>query len=327
MEVKILDKSQENIWDDFVKNHPLASIHQCSRWGHFQESIPSRGKYWIVAIFDGEKIIGGSMIIRHRIGKKHCWLYSARGPLLDYKNAQKQMDALLVILKKIAKEQKAIFYRIDPPITEKYKFKGFSETSHGFQPDNTLILDLTQTQEQLLSEMKPKGRYNIKLAEKKGVTVEKSKDIASFYKILIETTTRDGFSPHNQKYYENMLNNLPENAILYIAKHNNEPVAGLINTNFTDTATYYFGASSNEKRDLMAPYLLQWTAITEAKDNGLKYYDFLGISPENAENHPWKGVSEFKLKFGGTRQSYQKAKEYSFSTILHILYKIYKRFR
>lgn len=327
MEVKILDKSQEGKWDEFVKNHPLASVHQSSQWGHFQASIPSRGKYWIVAIFEGEKMVGGSMIIRHKIGKNRCWLYSARGPLLEYMDAEKYMDEFMKELKKIGKREKAIFYRIDPPLSHPYELKGFKTTSHGFQPDETLILDLTKSKEQLLKEMKPKGRYNIRLAEKKGVKVSKSTDIEAFYKILLETTNRDGFSPHNQNYYKNMLKYLPKTAVLYIAEHEGRPVAGVLNTNYSNCATYYFGASSDENRSLMAPYLLQWIAITEAKEQGLKTYDFLGISPENAKNHPWKGVSQFKLKFGGTRKTYQKAKEYSLSPLLHFLYKLYKRLR
>ncbi|MFA6992769.1 MAG: peptidoglycan bridge formation glycyltransferase FemA/FemB family protein [Candidatus Gracilibacteria bacterium] len=342
MEAKILTKSEEKKWDDFVYTHPLATIHQTSAWGHFQEKIAARGKYWIVVLENNGKIIGGSMVIRHVMAKGYSWLYCARGPLLDYhsKNLQEQIDEIIKILSPIAKSEKAIFIRIDPPLEKSntknkgyLNLKSFKISNHGFQPEHTLILDITKSEDEILAQMKPKGRYNIGLAKKKGVTIHKSKDTDAFHKILNETTTRDNFHGHNKDFYENMINTLNGDgrstplAELYLAKFEGKSIAGIITTFYKNTAVYYYGASSNEHRETMAPYLLQWIAIKDAKEKGLKSYDFLGIAPEGAANHPWAGVTEFKLKFGGARIDYQPAQEYSFKKLHHLAYRALKKLR
>lgn len=322
MKARILEKSEEPKWDKFIETHSLSTIHQTSAWGHFQEKIPGRDKYWIIVLEENDKIIGGTMLIRHALPKGYCWLYAARGPLIK----EDQMEELLKTIKPIAKKEKAIFLRVDPPTEKPIKFKGFKETHSGFQPEHTLIIDLTKSEEEILKQMKPKGRYNIRLAEKKGVKIHKSNDIDSFYSLLEQTTHRDKFSGHDKNFYQKMLDKLPNSAILYTATYNEKPIAGIIVTSFKDTATYYYGASGNEYRNVMAPYLLQWHAIKEAKDRKLKYYDFFGIAPENTASHPWAGVTEFKKKFGGKPQTYAPPQEYSFKPLLHFLYKLYKKF-
>lgn len=338
MEIKLLSKNEQSNWDQFVESHPLGSIFQSTAWAKFQEQTPQRGKYWILAIYENNKIVGGSLLIRHKLPAGLSWIYASRGPLLDYKNkekSQKQIIALTTHIKTLVKNEKALFLRIDPPIldqeSQELNFKNFKEIKHGFQPQHTLVLDLTQSEETLLEQMKPKGRYNIRLAEKKGVKVEKmgSENIEVFYKLLKETTDRDGFSGHNINYYKAMLSALTKNknAALYIATFNDKPISAIIATFFADTAIYYYGASSNEHRNLMAPYLLQWQVIKEAKSQGYKQYDFLGISPQNQPKHAWAGVTEFKLKFGGERIDYAQPRETALRPFLYFLYKIYKKLR
>lgn len=336
MEAKILTPEEEPQWDKFIQTHPLSTIHQLSHWGHFQKIIPSREEYWIIALIKDEKIIGGTMVIRHKLPKGFSWLYCARGPLINF-HSQAQRKALLKKLKEIAKEEKSIFVRFDPPLTHKFSLPRFNHIKYGFQPQNTLTLDLTKSQEQLLKEMKQKGRYNIRLAEKKDVKIRKADpkkpekyalDLNNFYEILLETTSRDKFSPHNIDFYKTMLSSLSENADLYIAEQGADCLAAMIVTHFKDTATYYYGASSNRKRHLMAPYLMQWQAIKDAKRSGYKIYDFMGIAPSNAKkSHPWQGVTAFKRKFGGHSLSYAPPLEHSFRPLLHFCYKIYKKLR
>lgn len=341
MEARILDRQQEHLWDEFIQTYPLSTIHQSSAWGHFQEKIPFRGKYWIVVLEESLRIFGGTMLIRHKMPKGFSWLYAARGPLLNYENADEsnlQMQKLLEAIKPIAKKEKSIFLRIDPPLKITKNFADFIHDRHGFQPNDTLILDLKPAENELLAQMKPKGRYNIGLAEKKGVKIHKTnlqnpedfkRDLDAYFKILKETTKRDGFHGHNKEYYEKMLLTLaaekPPKAALYMGTYNNQPLGGIIVTYFKDTATYYYGVSSNENRQLMAPYLLQWQAMKDAKTQGYKYYDFFGIAPEQSQNHPWQGVTDFKLKFGGQQISYQKPQEYPFKRLLYLIYNIYKK--
>ncbi|MFA6918348.1 MAG: peptidoglycan bridge formation glycyltransferase FemA/FemB family protein, partial [Candidatus Gracilibacteria bacterium] len=113
-----MNKSREALWDKFVLSHPMGTQSQTSAWGRFQEKISTRGKYWIIALKERNKIVGGTIIIRHGLAKGASWLYSGRGPVLDYKskNLSKNMELILKKAKQIAKEEKAIFLRIDPPL-------------------------------------------------------------------------------------------------------------------------------------------------------------------------------------------------------------------
>lgn len=351
MKAKILAKSEEIIWDEFVNNHPIGSIHQSSVWARFQGVMKGRGQYWIIAFIDDKKILGGTVVIRHKMPKGYCWFYGSRGPLLDYENLSKeeineQISLLLEEITKLAKKEHSIFLRFDPPIlaeTSRHTsllFKNFRKIKEGFYPQDTLVLDLTKSEEELLSEMKPKGRYNIKLAEKKGVKIEKytgkkalGKAMNEFYELLGDTTTRDGFTRHPKEVYNAMIENLtpektnfpmphPPEGILYLAKFENIPVAGMIAVTYKDAATYYYGASSNEYRNTMAPYLLQWHAIQEAKKDGFKCYDFMGISPETDQKHKLSGVTDFKNKFGGTRLTYIHPQEHAFKKLLYLVYRL-----
>jgi peptidoglycan pentaglycine glycine transferase (the first glycine) len=335
MKAKVLNKQEEIDWLKFAKSHPLANIHQTPCWGHFQASIPSRGKYWIIAIYEDGEIIGGTVLIRHTV-KGYAWLYTPRGPLIDYRHPQEQMDSLLEAIAPIAKAEKAVFLRIDPPLEESPKLDNFHPISYGFQPEHTLIVDISTSESDILKQMKPKGRYNIKVAHKKGVKVQRINpknaeelELGSqaFYDLMSETTKRDGFHSHNQEYYLNMISSLDcqDQSALYIASYNHQAIAAIIVTYFKDTATYYYGASSNSHRKLMAPYAIHWKAMQDAQTKGYKYYDMFGVAPKGESNHPWQGITQFKSKFGGEYHSYAPAQEYTYKKILHSLYRFRKK--
>lgn len=342
MRARVLDISEEQNWDIFVKKHPLGNIHQSAAWGQFQESIPSRGMYFIVVIEDDDKkIIGGAMIVKYRLPKGFCWFYAPRGPLMDFQalDLNYQMGLLLNAIKDLADREKAVFFRIDPLIIDHSTLKyqellNFRYTKAGFQPQTTLILDLKEKEEALLAQMKPKGRYNIRLAEKKGVEVVCYKnndevpqgDIDAFYEIFQETTARDGFRGHDKSYYEKMIRGLLPMGLgrFYVAKYEGEIIAGMITTQYNDTAIYYYGASSNRHRNVMAPYLLQWTAIKDARAMGLRMYDFLGIASSDNPSDPWFGITQFKTKFGGHPVRYRPAMEHAFKPLLYWAYRVLK---
>jgi lipid II:glycine glycyltransferase (peptidoglycan interpeptide bridge formation enzyme) len=165
----------------------------------------------------------------------------------------------------------------------------------------TAIIDLSKTTEQILADMKPKWRYNIKLAEKKEikvVEVDKSDDnIKIFYDLMLETTSRDGFSWNKNVYYTTFLKTI-KNSNLLIAYKNDKPIAAWIFVFDKEVSIYYYWASTNDinYRNLMAPYLLQWTAIKKAKEFWSKYYDFLWIATPWEINSSLAWVTDFKLK-------------------------------
>lgn len=386
MKVIELTQKDSHRYNEFVKNHPLGSIHQTWEWGEFQIKTPGRDRFWVFAVEDEKgQILASALVIRQTLPFKKCWLYSPRGPLVRHSDAAPDgnspidpaLQKLLEKIEEFARSQNAVFFRFDPPLekngpqkTEQRSAFSESESAASFrqfharpahahyQPQNTLILGLSSTREDMLAQMKPKGRYNIKVAQKHEVTVRQSRnspaDIDAFYSLLRQTAGRDAFSGHAKKYYEDMLKTLvpppaaahspgssaSPYAELYLAEYrpsSDAPpqiIAGIIVTCFKDTATYYFGASGNEHRNVMAPYLLQWKAICDAKAAGMEYYDFLGISPEenpaarpSSKSHPWAGVTDFKLKFGGRRVNYVPAMEIVYRPLWFALIKLIKKIR
>ncbi|MFA5829811.1 MAG: peptidoglycan bridge formation glycyltransferase FemA/FemB family protein [Candidatus Gracilibacteria bacterium] len=360
MKIIQITENQQEKYNQFVQNHPLGSIHQTWEWGMFQCKTPGRDRFYALVQEDEHgQWEGAALIIRQQLPKGLSWLYCPRGPLVDYSNLPKFLP-LFQKIAEIAKKENAVFLRFDPGLTESPDFSKTppaenlnfqktvskilnSKSAHAhYQPESTLILDLSQSPEELLKQMKPKGRYNIKIAQKHGITIcvsDTAQDLKNFYQLLHQTTTRDQFSGHALEFYQNMLTILgPQKAKLYLAEYQTQPVgsstspgphiiAGLIATYFKDTAIYYFGASSNEYRNTMAPYLLQWQAILDAQKLGYKYYDFLGIAPEDQPNHPWAGVSDFKLKFGGTRLNYVPPQEIVYKPLWFNAIKLAKKLR
>ena len=225
-----------------------------------------------------------------------------------------------------------MFIRFDPPVdfytpeerdTFAEKLNSYSKT-HSLplrrspvcvQPPDTTILNLKKTEEDILSGMKNKWRYNIRLAAKKGVEVSRhfgndadfEEAFNHFYTLFQQTSERDGVSFHGKDYYIDLLKRgVPSNAdssepviTLYLAKHEEDYLAGIITLFYYGEAVYLYGASGNIKRNLMPAYLLQWTAIQDAKAYGCPCYDFYGMPPAADENHPMHGLYLFKTGFGG----------------------------
>lgn len=192
------------------------------------------------------------------------------------------------------------------------------------QPPDSTLIDLTSSEEEILNRMHQKWRYNIRLSERKGVTIHRylgnslnlSKKIDKFYELTKETNARDGNSSHAKSYYLDLIkssaeeNNLKENEVpvttdkplisLYIAEHEGDEIASIMTLFSHDESIYLYGASSNNKRNLMPNHLLQWTAMKDAKAYGSKVYDMYGMPPEGKdENHPMHGLYMFKANFGG----------------------------
>lgn len=185
---------------------------------------------------------------------------------------------------------------------------GLRKAVSDVQPPDTVVLDLRPREEDLLSGMKSKTRYNVRLAEKRGVTVEVAdpkEALPSWYELYRLTAARDRITIHSYEYYRTLFElaqreNPDELSLrLYLARHDGELLAGIITGRYRRSAYYLYGASSNEKRNLMPAYALQWCAIREAKAEGATHYDFFGIPPAENPEHPMHGLYRFKVGFGG----------------------------
>jgi len=178
---------------------------------------------------------------------------------------------------------------------------------HDMQPRETFVVDISKNEEVLLAEMKPKVRYNIRLAEKKGVRVFFSTDEkyrTAFVDLVTGTADRKGIVPHPRRYYETMLETLlGDTATLFIAEHEGDILGANLMIFHSDTATYLHGGSGYVKREYMAPFLLQWEAMKEARRRGCTRYDFGGVKSRNKEQgtrnkeNGWEGITRFKTGF------------------------------
>lgn len=196
----------------------------------------------------------------------------------------------------------------------------------------TALIDLSKTEEEILASMKPKGRYNIKVAEKNEIVVKKAEitdeNISVFYDLMTETTLRDSFSGNTKTFYKNFLNS-SKNNLLFIAYKWEVQVAAWIFVYFWDIAIYYYWASSSDKsyRNLMAPYLLQWTAIREGKSRWCKLYDFLGIASPDEENSSLAWVTDFKLKLTPDSREVSRAEIYVVNKLKYNLIMFLKKIK
>jgi lipid II:glycine glycyltransferase (peptidoglycan interpeptide bridge formation enzyme) len=181
------------------------------------------------------------------------------------------------------------------------------------QAPDTVLVDLSPPPEEILSRMKPKWRYNINLAAKKGVTVrclrsgaELEAGLTTFYALLKETAVRDGIAIHSFVYYRGLFEQTVEYAAvppvdvrLYLAEYEGQALAGIVTLFRGGEGVYLYGASSNQHRNLMAPYALQWQAMRDARGSGCAFYDLFGIPPSSGPDHPMAGLYRFKTGFIG----------------------------
>ena len=281
------------------------SILQSWAWGEFQASLG-----WKIYRFSDDDFAALAIETELPFGKKY--LYCPKGPLGNVEGA-------LADLRKFSTNKDLIFARIEPneKVTLPHAVKEV-------QPKQNWVLDLEQSEEELLVRMKPKTRYNINLAARKKVLVKtgEQKDLLVFWKLMLETASRQNFKLHPQNYYWQMWDHLaPQNLKLVLAYYNSEPVAGMLLTLFGQSAIYLHGGTSQKFKDAMAPFALHWEAIRIAKASGMKFYDFGGVTGEANPNHAWAGITRFKKSFGGFEVVYPGAYDLIYSPIWYNVYK------
>ena len=272
-------------------------------------------------------------IIRKGFAARLSILYSPKGPLLDWTN-EPLRKRVLNDLQAFAKKQGAIFLKIDPDVVlgtgvpqsedevvdnngqammSELKRMRWGYASDQIQFKNTVVIDLNPTEEELLARMKPKTRYNIRLAEKKGVAlrVGTKDDFPMLYKMYAETSVRDGFVIRDEGYYKTMwetftakANSLASNlqspfAEPLIAEFNNEPIAAIFVFYFAGRAYYVYGMSRDKHREKMPTHFLQWEALKRAKSMECAVYDLWGAPEVFDESDSMWGVYRFKEGLGG----------------------------
>lgn len=313
-------EQEKDKWNLFVaENATNGGLLQSWQWGELAKK--ERQKIWPLTLKEEDRILAVALVIKENLPFKRNCFYLPRGPIVEKSilapgNLQKILEISKIFLeelKKIGGEEKAMVIRFDLPFAQDKIFSnlnlaklGLQRSYKDIQPRTTLVLDLRKTEEELLAQMKSKTRYNIGLAEKKNIEIkifsltenQAEEGLSSFFQLLSETAKRDNFSLHPRSHYQNLL----ETGLvkLFLAYYQEEAIAGIMVGFFGKTAVYLHGASAFQRRQLMAPYLLQWQAIKFAKENNFSAYDFGGIKSEKnlrSNQKIWVGLTRFKTGF------------------------------
>jgi lipid II:glycine glycyltransferase (peptidoglycan interpeptide bridge formation enzyme) len=335
------------LWNQLISQLPNPHFLQTYEWGQVKAKfgwIPyyavwtDDGKFTVSQTTEHCSLITGNCLAATLILKRQILsrgfaarlsvLYAPKGPLLDWNN-ELLRTRVLNDLQSFAKKQGAIFLKLDPDIvlgrgvpaseedvTENsgqavmsdLKRRGWVYSSDQIQFRNSVLVDLTSTEDEILMRMKPKTRYNVRLAGKKGVTlrVGKIEDLGMLYQMYAETSVRDGFVIRNEEYYmtvwklfmQTAISALPS-AVPLIAEVDGEAVAAIFLFVFAGRGYYVYGMSRNAHREKMPTYLLQWEAMRHAKSNGCTAYDLWGAPEVFDESDSMWGVYRFKEGLGG----------------------------
>lgn len=298
------------------------SFLQTEEWLNFQSSINRK-----TFRFDDGKVVAN--IIRHDLPLGMNYLYIPHGPELKLgemgSGIKNELLQFVSYLKNLAREQKSIFIKIEPlqdSTIELLYGAGFKKSPKEIQPNRSVIIDLEQSEEELLSAMHHKTRYNIKVAERNNLKLVFRKDIDAFWKLLKHTAKKDNFTTHSKEYYEKLCNTPGIVAETVFVEHEGTAIAGAIWLAHGDTAYYLHGAMDRNPKykPMMAPYFLQWELIKTAKGYGMKHYDFWGI-----DSQKWPGVTRFKLGWGGQQVEYPGTFDMSIRGFWFVIYKITRK--
>jgi lipid II:glycine glycyltransferase (peptidoglycan interpeptide bridge formation enzyme) len=315
------------------------SFLQSEFWGQFKTLFGWRYSFFNAQWLMSEKCAGMFLVLQKELLPGISFAYIPWGPELpesineDLRFAA--LEELSIRLKPLLSKQTA-FIRFDPPwfykdaVAQGFVGKPFFHAPADIQPPDTVIISLNTAPDEILSQMKSKWRYNIRLAEKKViVTRPDTEGIDAFYAIFQETAIRDGISVHDIDYYKKLFDlassfrnagKCAPEPHLYLAEHEGDIIAGIITLFWGKTATYLYGASSDRKRNLMAPYLLQWKAMQDAKLAGCCEYDLFGIPPDDNPDHPMAGLYRFKTGFGGAVLHRLGSCDYPYKRLAYMLF-------
>ena len=327
MTLERYDINDADHWNRVIETLPGAHALQTWQWADVKakfgwEPFPL---VWRDANY---AVSAAALVLRRRITQtafaaRLSVMYVPRGPLLDWSDTG-LADQVLKDLQTFAKKQGAIFIKIDPDlplgwgvpgedsaeshseglrIKEMLESSGWVFSAEQIQFRNTVEVDLLPDEEDLLKQMKSKTRYNIRLAQRKGVTVRPggTGDIDLLYAMYAHTAVRDDFLIRNKAYYQAVWQNFFDAGLAepLIAEVEGQPVGGVIIFRFGGRAWYFYGMSLDEHREKMFNYRLQWEAMRSAKAAGCHTYDLWGAPDDFKEDDPLWGVYRFKDGFGG----------------------------
>ena len=307
-------------WDDAAGQVIESGFMQSSAWAAFKR----REGYQTVrlGLFEGEQLRGGASLVFYPAqGTEGFWI-CPEGPLLPWDDTSAARTGLRLILAKVeglAEIHGGIGLRIEPhlPPPRLSLLRNWNRAPVDLNPVHSLFLDLTLSNEDLLGQMHPKGRYNLGLSKRHGVQVTRSAsmaDLRRFHELFLETALRGDFFAEPFGFFLNLGAMLfpAGQAELFFSEWQGQTLAALLVIYFGKRATYLFGGTSRSSRSVMPAYAAHWAAVQAAKDHDCTEYDFYGYDPFGQPDHLYAGFSRFKKQFGGFRRDSIGAYDYLF---------------
>lgn len=299
----------------FVRLHSAGHFLQSPQWAQVKQRWDWRG----ILAYDGAgNVLGAVSALIRPLPLGFSLLYAPRGPVCE-RNDPSVMGELFEGLRALAKSCRALLLYIDPDEADEnetfragMKAAGFTEQSSSsfgnIQPQYVFRLGLSgRGEEEIFAGFSSKTRYNIRLAGRRGVMVRQfcgdeeipEEALTAFSDLMEVTGRRDRFTVRDKAYFKRLLSALGSGAVLFLAYLDGQPIAGTIGIYYGGKAWYLYGASSNQHRDAMPNYLLQWEMIRRALRQGCSVYDFRGVPGKVSKDHPLYGLYRFKKGFSG----------------------------
>lgn len=321
-------------WEAFLEDYPGANFLQSWHWGEFYEALGEQ--VFRLGFYQNDRLIGLMLCVTES-AKRGKYLTVPGGPLINWENPE-LIEQFVKEIKGIAKESNCVFVRVRPQLESNelskriFSSSGFVNAPMHLHAELTSQLDITRTEEELLSRMRKSTRYEIKKANSLGIRIDSTKDsseIKSFYDLHVLTSKRQGFVPFTHKFLNGQFSVFSEagKALLYSATLDRKLLAQAIIIFYGNEAVYHYGASTDEGRKYPGAYLVQWEAIKEAKKRKMQRFNFWGVSPLDNPNHRFYGLSLFKRGFGGKDFEYLHAQDLVIDSKKYILNSVVENFR
>lgn len=312
LNVQWVNDGQRDEYNEVVKAFPHADLLQSYEWGELKRGTGWRPIRFIVRDEGGAPRAAATALEKPLPYVNRSFLYAPRGPVMAYDD-EAVFERVVAVLREVARERRAAFIKIDPDVpkprpdlTAALARLGFVPARFrrhwgGVQPVAVCRLSIDADEDSILAGFRPKTRYNIRLAGRKGVTVRPGErdDLPAFHRIWQETAARQNFSVRGLDHLYQLwdLIVVPGHGAMLLAEYDGLLLAGVIVTSFGSKAWYLYGGTSNAHRERMPMYLLQWEAIRWAKERGCTLYDFLGVSCHMDPQDPMYGLYRFKRGF------------------------------
>lgn len=311
MEIKEI--TNKEVWEDFLLSCDEKTFLDSWNWGVFQNK--QEDKIWRFGIYNGQKLIAIALIVKIR-AKRGTFLFVPHAPIGDHDS----LNSLIDKLKELGKKEKVSFIRIAPIWKRNeenikiFKDLGFRDAPIHIHPELTWELNITSSENEILAGMRKTTRYLIRKAQKdKDIEIVKSvnlNDLGIFHKLLEKTADRHNFTPFSLNYLIEQFScfNPDGQMVIWLGKYKGGVISSAITVYWQNMGFYHHGASIGHNSNQMpVTYLQQWEMIKEAKNRNCKVYNFWGISKQ--PNHPWAGLSLFKMGFGGYEKEYIKTQD------------------